>query len=355
MAGLTRTEYLRRAGAQMTVAEVSTLRPQELSEVDLATLGTHPLITALRRAASFHRWDLAERAMEALAVRTDTPGGDGEGYREELISAAVSAGNEEVAKRQIALLREGTTAHAGDLLTLELRRPTAETLAHLEQTALAGLRQPAGEDLLDLAFSLLKASPALGVVVARGSLSARRSFDSGYLVEVIEEARDRLGLPPGDAAANLFELLLDRDAASRVDDIARRGATAERDALAAQAEGLQDKLRDSKARFTELERRLHAQEASLDRLSHKTPPEPRTPVVAPEARPTPAAEEAERRRLRAKVDELKHLLTHSPPPSTSRANFMTGVYRGRRPIDAWRILSTLTASSAAIWRMPSGS
>jgi len=309
MPGLTRTEYLRSAGPQMTATEIDGLRPYELADVDPTTLGTLALISALRRAGAFRRWDLAERAMEALAVRSNTPDGDGEGYRQELISMAVRAGNAEVAARQIGRLRDGNTALASDLLKLELMRPTAETLAHLEQTALGGLREPDRDGLFDLSFALLATSPALGIVVARGSLSARRWIDSGVLLDVVEEARDRLGLPPGDAARELYELLLDRDAAGRVDDVLRRGDSAQRDALATQAEGLQDMLRESKARVADLERRLHAQEASLGRLQPSAPDEPRAPVIVTAATPPPAGDEAERRRLRAKVDELKHMLT----------------------------------------------
>jgi hypothetical protein len=293
----------------MAAEEVDALRPRELSEVDFPTLGTLPLIAALRRAVAFHRWDLAERAMETLAARTDTPDGDAEGYREELISAAVDAGNVDLADRQIARLQDRKTARASDLLKLDLMRPTAETLVHLEETALAGLREPEGDGLFDLSFSLLRASPALGVVVARGSLSARRWLDSDVVVDTVEEARDRLGLPPGDTARDLYELLLDRDAARRVDEVLQRGASAERDALAANAEGLQDKLRESKARVADLERRLRAQEASLGRLPTQKPVEALMPMTTAAATAQSTSDEAERRRLRVKVDELKHLLT----------------------------------------------
>jgi hypothetical protein len=60
-------------------------------------------------------------------------------------------------------------------------------------------------------------------MVERGSLSARRWLDSSVVIDAVEEARDRLGLPPGDAARDLFELLLDRDAARQEDDTVRVG------------------------------------------------------------------------------------------------------------------------------------
>jgi hypothetical protein len=305
---MTRAEYLRNAGPRLSAEEVDGLRPFELAALDLATLGTRALITAVRRATVFHRWEIAERGVDLLVARSDTPSRDGEGYRVDLIAAAVDAGNFEVAERQIALLKDRSAAAPSDLLALELRRPTAETLAHLEQQALAGLRAPGGDTLIDLSHGLLTTLPALGILVARASLTAERSLDSAMLSDAIEEARDRLGLRPGDPARELYELMLDRDSADRAAVLMRRTETAERDRLASEAEDLAAKLRESKLRIATLERGLRTQEASLDRLPPQPPRAVQTPVVKP-ASPTSEADEQERRRLRAKVEELKQLLT----------------------------------------------
>jgi hypothetical protein len=304
--GMTRAEYLRSAGQHLTMEEVDDLRPRELAELDLSTLRTGPLIAALRRAQAFHRWDLAERAMSALAARTDVPGGDAEGHRVDLISAAVAAGNVDVAERQISLLPSRQVASTSDLLALDLARPTPETLGRIEQTALAGLREPRGNAPFDLSFALLKASPALGILVARASLNPHRWFDTVVMLDVIEEARDRLGLPPGDQARELCEFMLDRDVAGRVSDL-RRGEAADRERLAAEADGLREKLHESRVRVAELEHGLRAQEASLSRLPAEQTA-PRTSVPAAGATPS-VTDEQERRRLRGKVDELKQLLT----------------------------------------------
>src|ERR1019366_5181675 len=155
-------------------------------------------------------------------------------------------------------------------------------------------------------FALLKASPALGILVARASLNPHRWFDTVVMLDGIEETRDRLGLPPGDPARELYDLMLDRDVAGRVNDL-RRGEVADRDRLAAEADGLRAKLHEARGRVAELGRGLSAQEASLSSL----PPEqtaPRTSLPATGATPS-VADEQERRRLRGKVEELKHLLT----------------------------------------------
>ena len=173
MPGLTRSEYLRSAGSELTSREVDLLRIQELAELNFPSLSTLPLIAALRRALIFHRLDLAESAMEALSTRTDFPGGgDADGYRAELIHVAVETDNLEFAKRHLDLLHDRKEAFQSDLITIELRSPSEQTLARLEQTALSGLQEPKGNALFDLSFALLRGSPALGILVARASLSA---------------------------------------------------------------------------------------------------------------------------------------------------------------------------------------
>jgi hypothetical protein len=203
-------------------------------------------------------------------------------------------------------LRDRKDAFPSDLITLELRSPSAQTLARLEEAALSGLREPKGDTLLDLSFALLRSSPALGILMGRASLSAERSFDSDSLLADIEEARDRLGLPPGDPAGEIYEQMLERWTARKVEEIAKQGESAERERLVSEAEGLREKLRESRSRIDELERGMRLQEDSLTRLTaQKTNarlPELPTPVP-------PAADEEERRRLRAKLSELKQLLT----------------------------------------------
>jgi len=309
-AGLTRLEYLRQGGAKISADEIAALRPAELAELDFPALSTRPLIVAMRRASSFQRWELAERAMEVLSTRTDAPGGgDADGYRSELISDAVRAGSLEVAERQLGLLRDRDEAVPSDLLALELHRPSERTIALLEEQAALGLQDPKSDVLVDFSFGLLAASPALGILVARASLSIERLFDAGVLVDVIEEARDRLGLPPGDPARDWYEQMLDRDAGRRIDELVSRKESSENDHLADEAEGLRTKLQESRARIADLERGLREEQSSLKVL---TPPAPKAAEPAPKTPPTPASSpsnEEERRRLRAKVEELKCMLT----------------------------------------------
>lgn len=306
VAGLTRAEYLREAGAQIGADELQRMRPAELAAIDLETLATTSLIAAMRRASEFRRWDLAEAAMGVLASRTDAPEeGNGDGHRADLIAEAVEAGAHDVAERQLDLLQDKSIACPADVLALELRRPSDRTLARLEEEAAAGLC--AGEEgrLIDLAYALLGVSPALGILVARASLSVGRALDSEMLLEVLEEARDRLGLPPGDSVRDTYDLLLDHDAARQIQEVGRRRETAEQERLAEEAESLRDRLEESRARIADLERGLRAQNLA----SASPAPAPTVPPkhVAKALPPSPPTDE-EARRWRSKVADLKQLL-----------------------------------------------
>ena len=313
--GLTRNEYLTSAGHHLTPEMVDSLRPQELSALDFQTLRTVPLIVAMRRAIEFRRFALAEQAMAALAVRSDMPDPDPDGYRDELIHAAVQANDLDVAERQLGLVRNREKLDPAILLALEVRRPSAQTLMRIEEVALAGLRDPRSAFLIDLSITLLETSPAVGILVARGSLNAQRALDSGMLLDIIEEARDRLGLPPGDPVRDGYEQMLERETDRRAEEMARSGETAERERLAAEAEALREKLRESKMRIAELERGLRTQEASLTQL--KPPSQRIQPTVPITTSPPAPADEQERRRLRAKVAELKQLLSERNEERTS--------------------------------------
>lgn len=93
-------------------AVVATLAPQdiwymrvaEVARLDPASLDQPRLITALRVALRFRRWELAERFMTALDGRADAETADD--VREELCDAAASAGAAEVVQRNIRVARD---------------------------------------------------------------------------------------------------------------------------------------------------------------------------------------------------------------------------------------------------------
>ncbi|HUQ02955.1 MAG TPA: hypothetical protein VM261_10690 [Kofleriaceae bacterium] len=169
--------------------------------------------------------------------------------------------------------------------------------------ARVAVEDESGVAAIDLAYTLLEVEPALGILVARGTLDPERTLDADTLLECIEEARDELLLPPWDPAGDRFaELLEDERGATTpvADDDDDAPTPAEQAALADQAERLRAELDEASRRLATLqgesarhERDLRAAEAA----------------AADAARRSSEASDPERRALRAKVDELKSLIT----------------------------------------------
>ena len=275
-----------RARATLTPDRVNDLTVEELAAMDLAAFPADALVAAMRRFALYRRWDDAERSLDALLAR-ELPDADPDGLREELIVGALDVKQLDVAKRIRAKV-------AGELdpvvaLRFELQSPTKHTLAHIDALARESLRADATL-AIDLAYGLLVTHPALGIHFARGVIDPRRPLDSEILLDKIEEARDLLALPPGDAWQSVYDEALDRDV---VRHAAQAEATSRGEALAAEAERLRGQAKLASSRVEELEARLREQERALKEAAPKS-----TSTAAP-------SDEEERRRLRTKVEELK--------------------------------------------------
>jgi hypothetical protein len=146
---------------------------------------------------------------------------------------------------------------------------------------------------VELAFSLLRSLPALGIFVARGCLARCHPLDAETLCEVIEEARAELGLAPGDPAWDLYAQLDEDD-----EPEPERG---DEDDGSAELRGA---LRATSARVDELARQLAATREELDAAragatASAPPPEPRA---------ADAPDPARLRALKARVDRLEGLV-----------------------------------------------
>jgi hypothetical protein len=298
VAGMARTEYLERAAARMTIEDVQSMRAEDLERLDFAALAKLVLATVIRRLAAYGRWDAAERALDRLTSRADLED-PADTYRADFIGLAISAKAFDVATKMRARLDDQASLPAGDLLSLELVKPSADTIDLIEDIARAGLAEPKGEMLVELSHGLLDHLPALGIVVARGSLDPARTLDSNELLERIEEARDRLGLSPRDPAWDAFDELVDRDVARRV---AAAADTEEKERLAAEADALRRRVSDASSHIATLERNLRAREDALRvGAGHETKS---APAVSPATGET-AADAEQRRRMKQKIEDLK--------------------------------------------------
>jgi hypothetical protein len=286
----------------LTSDQVGELRPQQLSRLDPTKLGTLQLIVAFRRLADFCYWQEAARLLDVLATRTDPDNADG--HRQDFTARLLEAGELELAEHEYAKL----SADAQDELRLERACARREDglLERLEAAARRGLLPEATTELVELAHVLLRHSPALGILVARGALSADRALDSDVLLRTAEDARDTAALPPFEPWWDLWDTMLTE----------RMGKARKRTLEAAQADIAERALTELKAKTDEaqglrtelnhLEARLKALATERDALAKTAPPD-----ELQRARAESAELESERRRLKNKVEELRGLLSHS--------------------------------------------
>ena len=304
VAGLTMNEYIAQAGQHMSLPEFDRLRPQQMQGLDLPSLPSLHLVTAVRKFTAFAFWQDAERALDVLAQRTDLPG-EIDGYREDLIGDALAAGAVDVALHQAELLDNPAELYAGHRLGLDLATSDATVLAQIEEQAALGIKDDA-QDPLIVPYSLLRQYPALGLLLARGCLDPARELDSVVLLDAMEEARDRLQLPPGDPFAAHYDVLADRHYDDFLAAKETESLTAQNEALAAELGHLRQRLDESATSARSLETSLREATARLAEAerSAATPPPPSAPAArAPGAQAAP-----DRAELRRKVDDLKRLV-----------------------------------------------
>lgn len=280
IAGMSWCDYLRVGASRMSREQIDVLPLRDLSRVDLTGLQRLPLLAALRRFVSARRWDLAARAVEAIAAREP----DGDEWRAELIGEALFAGELEVARAEEARLVDRAVLGTADRLRLDLDAPGADRLALIEERALAVVRDDDPVEAVEIACAVLDVSPGLGVLLARSMIGSANPLDVETLLETVEDARARLGLPPGDRGWDLWAAIDEDDAGeSSTDEEAAR--------LAAESRRLAAEVSQAQKRNAELERELDALRAQL--------------VAGPEASAAPAADPAERRALRHRIETLE--------------------------------------------------
>lgn len=283
VAGMSWDDFVTTAADRMTVDDVLELSLRDLARVDLTGLGLDALVTVLRRFAGEREWKRAATVLEALALRPAEYEGIVDDHRTDVIAQALEAGQLDFAEEQLAKV---TDEEMGRLARLEIavRRGAREAFEMLVAMIETAVREERNTALVDLADVLLRAAPALGIVLARSSLRHAHPLDREALLQAIEDARDDLGLAAGDPAWEETE-------AGEPDD---EDDDEDHAAAVAEAGALRSSLRETADRVEELERQLKSHQ---DRLAAK--PE-RVAAVPPDR-------EAERR-LRMKIEELQGLV-----------------------------------------------
>lgn len=258
VAGLTMGEYRRRLHEFLSAEEMLHEHPADLARLPLAELATDQLDACFTVFVDCERMDDAERVLELLASRDLGPDLELDDLRAELVAFAHDWGHDELVARHLDRFEDPAKVPPHVTLGRELRHPTAEALARLDEECRPHLLEGAPPPML-VAYELLEPYPAFGVVVARGCLDPEHPEDSQTLLAEIEWARDRMGAPPEDPFLNVWELMVDERRLAKVSD-------AEKEALRSELDRMRSEAREARAEAQVLVRELRKQRSRLEIL-----------------------------------------------------------------------------------------
>jgi hypothetical protein len=276
-------KQLEGAAATMTAQQVVDLRLADIQTLPYASLRPEARVAAYRELLRHRRWEAADRVLEAMSA----VGEAADKHRVELVDEAFRSRALDVARAHAERLPDDLRADSLIAAMQAVSSPGKATLSKLEDIAERGV----GDSpvvLLDVADALLSYYPALGIVAARGALATAHPNDATVFLDLVEEARDKLALPPGDPAEDVHRALARFDKELDAEASARK--TAEQ--LAVEVGKLRQSAQESATRIHDLEARLKAAER-----------EPESPPSPP-----PGSWEAERGELRERITELKALV-----------------------------------------------
>lgn len=261
VAGLDRAAYQARIHEFLSPEQFGELDMHEMLECPIDRLPRAYQIAALRECAVWGHWDHAERLLTLI----DTPSAaplEMDMLRAELIMHAVSCKEAKALRRLLpgviktGLLRPDTVA------AVHLMLPSAQTVEILEAFLLSGLKQADHALLLSIAKVVADHFPALGIVLCRGSLIpvGEKSLP---LLQTIEEARDRLNLPPGDIYAKMCALVQDVGRGERLRSETEKYFQEEGQRLREKSAESDERVRKAEERAEALSRRLEKAEEEL--------------------------------------------------------------------------------------------
>lgn len=292
------------AAARLRADQFAQFRPAELARFDPTELTEAQLVAAFDRLLIYRRWDPVERIVDEMERRkTLFAGSAPANFVRDLAVGLARAGELKRAER----LADRAGSERGEVdLQIALARRGPDVLAQLEAAAVAGLAGDA-DRVYDVAFSLLEHSPALGVLVARGSLAPGRDIDNESLLLEAESARDRLGVSPEEPYWAVLDAMWGGDGAAVDDGPVRRRRAAGAEVVTDEIERMRDEMAEARARAHEAERELRERERGMQELQDRH--RELEALVARTGAEDHARRvdelESERARLRGRIEELK--------------------------------------------------
>ena len=248
-----------------TVFDVQTFPLNELARVRFHQLGDEPLANAFERLVKYRAWDLAERALDALASREHLGRDVVDHIRRHLVSRATQCCRWDLVAKHVKKLRSPRFAWMKEnvdlLIPVVERAPNA--IDQLLRFAERVVHTPKGAADECVAL-LLHGMPALGILLLRAEIAVGTVEGHGGEFLALDQARVRMGLAPGDPAEAMFDqwqaaVVKARDAEAQERKLA--DLQAEKDTLRSQAVETHRQNRDLARRIDDLERQLREQAA----------------------------------------------------------------------------------------------
>jgi SEC-C motif len=197
--GVAWDDFLTTAADQITDEHVGELELRDLVKIDVARMQPLPLVALVRRLADVRAWSHAERALAELDPKDAERAADA---RDWMIQQALHCGELELVRRHVAKL----PVELAELYALDLAAPS-ERWPTLVSAARAAVASDDKLPDIELAYALLRVEPALGIAFARACVGTLHVDDPDALLDTVEEARDKLGLPPNDPAWRVLDAL----------------------------------------------------------------------------------------------------------------------------------------------------
>jgi uncharacterized protein YchJ len=195
IAGVSWDDFIR--GDQLTGDHIADLAPKDLAKVDLTRLSEEALTAAMRRFERLRAWNRAERALELLVAKHPETA---DAHRDELVNALLELHEVERARPLIAALAD-KHLYELELAIRDGRDPWPALIDVLRRFAGSTSKL----DDVELAYVAMRAQPELGIYLARACIGTLHVDDADLLLEYVEDARDKLGLPPTDPAWDVLD------------------------------------------------------------------------------------------------------------------------------------------------------
>ncbi|MES2661109.1 MAG: SEC-C metal-binding domain-containing protein [Verrucomicrobiota bacterium] len=248
VAGKTRQEMRAAPAEFLTMARLEKLHPPEMARIDPLELDEELVDYYLKKLGALGMLGEAAEAMESLGWSD----GIAEGW-EFIMRFATIADRKDVVERLIKFRGESDPEQEiqvpPDTILLLAKDDPAETLKVLEEMATAALRSKVGDELAQVADSLLRSTlPALGILVARGVIPVLDTKSAVATLDGLLATRARLELSDDEPYSEIMEMILARKsaAASRKNAEALRIANQKLEAKAGEVRKMKQSIEEMK-------------------------------------------------------------------------------------------------------------